>query len=192
MGNTPPAGGKITCMLGKIKHKIFKSKEKVDLKQKFKNVKFYDYTSGKAMYNYFVTHKQAVGICRKVIGPGYIEKVFTNKKMRGTIANIENPGQDTAEHVVKIYKTSQSVDAIIDFSDNRLLAAAIYFGNSNPNYPQDTIIIFDGEVFNQDIYITHLEDNYNNPVNYYIELEQMTLDLNENTVAPLKDIRNVA
>ena len=95
MGKTQKAGGKITCMLGKIKHKIFKSKEKVDLKQKFKNVKFYDYTSGKAMYNYFVTHKQAVGICRKVIGPGYIEKVFTNKKMRGTIANIENPGQDT-------------------------------------------------------------------------------------------------
>jgi len=103
----------------------------------------------------------------------------------------ENPGQDTAEHVVKIYKTPQtSIDAIIDFSDNRLLGTAIYFGNSNPNYPQDTIIIFDGEVFNQDIYITHLEDNFNNPVNYYIELEQMSLDLNESTVATLKDIRN--
>jgi len=30
------------------------------------------------------------------------------------------------------------------------------------------------------------------PVNYYIELEQMKLDLNENTVDTLKDIRNVA
>ena len=29
------------------------------------------------------------------------------------------------------------------------------------------------------------------PVNYYVELEQMKLDLNENTVATLKDIRNI-
>ena len=29
-------------------------------------------------------------------------------------------------------------------------------------------------------------------VNYYIELEQIKLDLNENTVATLKDIRNIA
>ena len=28
-------------------------------------------------------------------------------------------------------------------------------------------------------------------VNYYIELEQMKLDLSENTVATLKDIRNI-
>jgi len=29
-------------------------------------------------------------------------------------------------------------------------------------------------------------------MNYYIELEQVKLDLNENTVATLKDIRNIA
>ena len=88
MGKTQKGAGKIQCMLGKIKHKIFKSQEKVDLKQKFKNVKFTSYSSGKEMYDYFVAHKQAVDICRKAISPEYIEKVFTNKKMRGTIAMI--------------------------------------------------------------------------------------------------------
>jgi hypothetical protein len=38
MGKTQKGAGKIQCMLGKIKHKIFKSQEKVDLKQKFKNM----------------------------------------------------------------------------------------------------------------------------------------------------------
>ena len=47
--------------------------------------------------------------------------------------------------------------------------------------------------FNQDIYITHTNLHADaGPVNYYIELEQIKLDLNENTVATLKDIRNQA
>ena len=44
-------------------------------------------------------------------------------------------------------------------------------------------------IFNQDIYVT----NYGSgAMNYYIELEQIKLDLNENTVATLKDIRNLS
>ena len=46
--------------------------------------------------------------------------------------------------------------------------------------------------FNQDIYITLRCHNAAADVNYYIELEQVKLDLNENTVATLKDIRNNA
>ena len=48
------------------------------------------------------------------------------------------------------------------------------------------------EIFNQDIYITHVDSDASAPINYYIELEQIKLDLNENTVATLKDIRNIA
>jgi hypothetical protein len=44
--------------------------------------------------------------------------------------------------------------------------------------------------FNQDIFIT-LGSQSGASCNYYIELEQVKLDLNENTVATLKDIRNI-
>ena len=46
-------------------------------------------------------------------------------------------------------------------------------------------------IFNQDIYVTHKDVAVGQTVNYYIELEQIKLDLNENTVATLKDIRNI-
>ena len=95
------------------------------------------------------------------------------------------------EAVTKIYKTQQStVTAEIDFSDNRLLAAGIYTQNSSSfNYPSSLQVVFDNEIFNQDIYITH-QDLQNQPINYYIELEQMDLALDEAIVATLKDIRN--
>ena len=54
-----------------------------------------------------------------------------------------------------------------------------------------TAVIFDDDVFNQDIYITHVETVGTEPCSYYIKLEQVKLSLDENTVATLKDIRNV-
>ena len=58
-------------------------------------------------------------------------------------------------------------------------------------YTTTMFTVFDKEIFNQDIYLTHDENLGSLAVNYYIELEQVKLDLNENTVATLKDIRNV-
>ena len=100
------------------------------------------------------------------------------------------------ETAVKIYKTDQdgTFTETVDFSDNRLLAAAYWVGSDNPIYSKSTHVIFDGEKFNQDIYVTHSNTDGaadpGNAINYYIELEQMKLDLNEQTVATLKDIRN--
>jgi len=102
------------------------------------------------------------------------------------------PGVQTQESVVKIYKTPQTVaDGEIDFSDNRLLGVAYYRDNNNDIYPTSSDIIFDNEKFNQDIYVTHKDVAVGQDVNYYIELEQMKLDLSEQTVATLKDIRNI-
>jgi len=104
----------------------------------------------------------------------------------------QEPGFDNSEAVLKIYKISQTtVTTTIDFSDNTLLAVAFYRSHGSSSYPTDTVISFDTEIFNQDIYITN-QDRENNPMNYYIELEQVKLDLSENTVATLKDIRNLA
>ena len=103
-----------------------------------------------------------------------------------------------SEHVVLIWKVEQSSvpaagDVKIDFDDNRLLAAGTWCGSDNPIYQSTEQVIFDNEVFNQDIYITHRNADGGDPkdaVNYYIELETMDLALDEQTVATLKDIRN--
>jgi len=104
-----------------------------------------------------------------------------------------SPGAANYEAVLKVYKVSQStINATIDFSDNTLLAAATYQGNSAAfNYPTTQFVIFDNEIFNQDIYVT-CDDLQSNTLNYYLELEQVKLDLSESTVATLKDIRNLS
>ena len=99
----------------------------------------------------------------------------------------------TVEHVIKVYKTTQStIDDTVDFSDNRLLGVATWHETSDLDESGYGSIIFDNEIFNQDIYVTHSETSGAKPCNYYLELEQVKLDLNENTVATLKDIRNLA
>jgi len=103
------------------------------------------------------------------------------------------PGTSTQENVAKIYKIgNQTIDANIDFSDNTLLASAYYENNFNSTDFGGTVIIFDHEIFNQDIFIMNTDASGNgNSLNYYIELEQVKLDLNESTVATLKDLRNL-
>jgi len=105
------------------------------------------------------------------------------------------PGVGNAEHIVKIYSVSQTaIDAIVDFSDNTLLGVGLYATNASStefpagNNPDN--VIFDNMVINQDIYLTHSEITASLACNYYLELEQVKLDVNENTVATLKDIRN--
>ena len=107
-----------------------------------------------------------------------------------------DPGVTSSEHVMKIYKIEQIVPLVdgglIDFNDNTLVGAG-YLKERGSDYYGHAIgpIIFDNEIFNQDIYITHEAITAGGACNYYIELEQIKLDLNENTVATLKDIRNI-
>tara|TARA_Y100001972_G_scaffold17030_1_gene18724 strand:+ start:1724 stop:2164 length:441 start_codon:yes stop_codon:yes gene_type:complete len=107
------------------------------------------------------------------------------------ITNTPGAGSDY-ESCLKIYKIKQSTaDAVVDFSDNTLLGVAYVSGDSASVTAVQETIIFDNEVFNQDIYITHSELSASQACNYYIELEQIKLDLAENTTATLKDIRNI-
>jgi len=103
-----------------------------------------------------------------------------------------NPAAANSQSVLKIYLTPQSAaDELIDFSDQTLLAAVNYDNSASTNYNAPAIIIFDNMTFNQDIYITHKDVAGSESLNYYLELEQVKLDINENTVATLKDIRNI-
>jgi len=72
------------------------------------------------------------------------------------------PATSTQENVSKIYKVSQTtIDANIDFSDNTLVAATYYENNFNSTDFGGTVIIFDQEIFNQDIFIVNTDGSGN-------------------------------
>jgi len=107
------------------------------------------------------------------------------------------PGTLNTENIVKIYTESQTavgIDGAVDFSDNELLGMAFWvFNASNPQYATTDAVIFDREIFNQDIYITNRDVSGNaSKCNYYIELEQMKLDHTQNMSVTLKAIRGSA
>jgi hypothetical protein len=110
-----------------------------------------------------------------------------------------NPFNDDYEALIQIFKVDKDIplkqgtlERITDFSDNTLVAAGMYSSRASAeSYPEDKFVIFDNEIFNQDIYIKYVDTKTTDGFNYYIELEQIKLDLNENTVATLKDIRNI-
>jgi hypothetical protein len=106
-----------------------------------------------------------------------------------------DPAGTSSELTIKIFTVearAATPSATIDFSDQTLLACVYFPSSNNFNYDGKTSIIFDTMVFNQDIYVTCFDSGGSSAsANYYIELEQVKLDLNENTVATLKDIRNI-
>jgi len=97
--------------------------------------------------------------------------------------------QDSAKDILLCISKIKPAAAITsaDFSDNTLLGAALMF---NGTYEIQQSVVFDNEIFNQDIYVSNVDSIGSNSMNYYLELEQVKLDLNESTVATLKDIRN--
>ena len=117
---------------------------------------------------------------------GLIGYRITKFQLLGLSENIDY------ETVVKIYKTDQTgkFTEDVNFSDNRMLAAGLYGDSATNTANASQIVIFDNEVFNQDIFVYAKAASGTRAINYYIELEQMKLKLDEQTVATLKDIRN--
>ena len=111
------------------------------------------------------------------------------KKFQGISSQ---PGQLDLETVLKVYSIEQTaVDGEVDFNEQTMLAVC-YFKDygTNDNQPSPQTIIFDGVVFNQDIFITHSEVRSNKTSNYYLELETVSLDDVEATAVILKNFRN--
>jgi hypothetical protein len=107
----------------------------------------------------------------------------------------QEPSGVSGTNVVQIWKDEQTAGGIVDtinFSDNRLLGAAVSSHNASAfQYPPTQHIVFDQETINQDIYISQLDaDGNNTACNYYLELEVIPLNEMEAMVATLKDIRN--
>ena len=106
------------------------------------------------------------------------------------------PGTISTEAILKIYTKDQSssIDARIDFTEGDLLAAVYFEENSSASYIgffQN--IIFDGEIANQDLYVTYQTgDGTTNQMSYYIELETVTLTDIQSTQLTLKNLRTIA
>ena len=101
------------------------------------------------------------------------------------------PFAKSGEHIVKLYKESQStIDGIVNFTDSSLFGVSLWRASANELYPLATTIIFDTEVFNQDIYITHVDLEVSSTLaSYYIELEVIPLNDAGAEYTTLKDMR---
>jgi len=103
----------------------------------------------------------------------------------------QDPGNNDTENIVKIYKLLQTAaTATIDFSDITLIAAGFFLSGSATTRTYGTSVIFDNEIFNQDIYVTNVETTAAGSANYYIELEQIDLTEDQALVAIVKNLRN--
>ena len=104
-----------------------------------------------------------------------------------------DPAADVMEAVLKVYKSSQSaIDNKIDFTDSELLAAAYIENHDDPSAAFGNFtnaVIFDQEIFNQDIYITSSPGTATSGVSYYLELEVIPLDDAGAEYTTLKDMR---
>jgi hypothetical protein len=110
---------------------------------------------------------------------------ITKFQVMPTDANID------VESVVKIYSVQETtVTDQIDFSESTLLAASIIRAGSGVTQPLTVTTIFDNIKFNQDVFVTLKNSSYTAEINYYIEMKQSDLSLDEQTVATLKNIRN--
>jgi len=121
-------------------------------------------------------------------------RLSTNKGQIGyKIKKFQVIGPDSHENIeatIKIYKYKQDTfNDDINLNDPTLLAVIVYiFPQHSSNTAADTII-FDNAIFNQDIFITQSGHGYQTALNYYIELEQVKLNVDEAAVATLKDMR---
>lgn len=96
--------------------------------------------------------------------------------------------QDSAkDNLVVVLKNEPSaVVTSANFTDSDILAAALMY---NGTYEVQQTVVFDQEVFNQDIYITNNDSIGSNAMNYYMELEIVSLNDAGAEYTTLKDMR---
>ena len=96
--------------------------------------------------------------------------------------------QDSAKDslVVILKKDPGAVVTTVDFTNEDVLAAALMY---NGTYEVQESVVFDQEIFNQDIYVTNNDSIGSNAMNYYIELETIALTDMSAEYTTIKDIR---
>ena len=118
---------------------------------------------------------------------------YTIKKLQ--VMPVDIDGTTTHEDSVQVFTRKQgTIVDDVDFNNSELLAAAYYLRTTTGGGTPDTAtsyetIIIDNVIINQDIFLTYASGQGGQQINYYLELEQKKLALDEATVATLKDMR---
>tara|TARA_R100001594_G_C3861291_1_gene221010 strand:- start:9 stop:437 length:429 start_codon:yes stop_codon:yes gene_type:complete len=100
------------------------------------------------------------------------------------------PHNTPYENIVQVFTIKpDSASSTMDFTNPTLLAAGYTTGSSSTSNSEDMLTIFDTMKFNQDIFITNSAPDTATEINYYLELEQVKLSVDEAAVATLKDMR---
>jgi len=90
-------------------------------------------------------------------------------------------GSSNHECSVQIWKQKQlSLATDIDFNNSALIGAAYYVRSLNPSAPyvalmSEQTVVFDNEVFNQDIFVVYKTGQGGQLINYYLELEEVKM-----------------
>jgi hypothetical protein len=114
---------------------------------------------------------------------------LTGYKIRKFQIISKTPGTNNIELIGQVFLTDQTgvIGTNVDFDNPDLVGVAFHVTQYGPQ----TDIIFDQETFNQDIFVTMTDASGNTvPGNYYLELEQFKMNLNESTYNTLKNIRS--
>jgi len=86
------------------------------------------------------------------------------------------PGAEDVENTTQIFRERQSaVVSTIDFTNNELLAISVYRAGAGLAEPNTANIIFDNALFVRNIYVTSGNAGGSATMNYYIELEEVTV-----------------
>jgi len=109
----------------------------------------------------------------------------------------ETVSTQASESLVQIWKKEvasvPTSAATVNFTDTDLLGVAYLTHHDNSAYGiSNDIIIFDNQVFNQDIYITHTDNQQTYACNYYLELEVIPLASDEAAITTVKAMRGSA
>jgi len=98
----------------------------------------------------------------------------------------------TVEYIAKITKVKDpNIGPTVDFTNGDLLGVVYYQDHENAGYAYNDII-FDNQIFNQDIFINITDaGGGSSPCNYYIELETMAIDDVEATMLTLQSIKTI-
>jgi hypothetical protein len=97
-------------------------------------------------------------------------------------------GSTSHECAIQVFLKNPGLARVdINFSDDTLLAAAYYARSAQGSSPYvidsaTESVIFDNTVFNQDIYVTYGTGQSGQKINFYLELEEVTMSKAEQAV----------
>ena len=97
------------------------------------------------------------------------------------------------ESIVQVFTTERSTvltsGGTVNFDDPTLVAVSYLQDGTAVSALSTLDVIIDNKTVNQDIFVTHTNNASDVSINYYLELEQIKLSIDEAAVATLKDMR---